>query len=87
MPLELDCYNAEYGIAVEYQGEQHYHHVPKFQRTAEEFERQKRRDAYKRQLCQDNNIHLIEVPYWASRTGIEPYLINELRKIGAVAPV
>lgn len=84
MPLELDCYNSDYGIAVEYQGEQHYRFVPKFHASQDEFARQKRRDAYKRLLCQKNNIHLIEVPYWVSRSAIEEYLIQELRKIGAV---
>jgi hypothetical protein len=61
--LELDCYNSSMRLAVEYQGEQHYKYIPHFHPTRDSFLNQKYRDEIKRDLCQKNNIILIEVPH------------------------
>ena len=51
--------------AIEYQGRQHYctasfNHVNELT----EFERLLRNDAIKRQWCRNNNVPLLEIPYW-----------------------
>jgi hypothetical protein len=61
--LELDCYNEELRIAVEYNGEQHYKWPNFTNQTREEFINQVRRDLLKIDLCQIHNVYLISVPY------------------------
>lgn len=48
---------------IEYQGEQHYGPVDFFGGTSK-FKKQQEYDKRKRSFCKDNNINLIEVPYW-----------------------
>lgn len=80
--LELDCYDSEMGLAVEYSGQQHYKYVPYFHKNKEAFLNQKYRDDMKRRICRDNNIILIEVPYTVAVNDIESYLTNIIRKFG-----
>jgi len=61
--LELDCYNAELSIALEYNGAQHYVFPNKFHKTQEEFDDQKARDKHKIDVCARAGIYLITVPY------------------------
>ena len=58
--LELDCYNEELKLAVEYQGCQHYKYTPYFHKNKESFYNQKYRDLFKRQKCVENKITLID---------------------------
>lgn len=78
--LELDCYNDELGLAVEYSGRQHYEYIPFFHKNKEAFYNQKYRDELKRRMCKENNIILIEVPYTVKIENIEKYIIQELKK-------
>lgn len=78
--LELDCYDPQLKLAVEYNGIQHYQYNKFFHRNKEHFLNQKYRDDMKRRICKDYNITLIEVPYTIKVENIESYLINELRK-------
>lgn len=80
--LELDCYNAELGLAVEYNGVQHYKYTPYFHRSKDHFMNQKYRDDMKRRICKENGIVLIEVPYTVKHGEIRSFLVNELRKHG-----
>ena len=64
--LELDCYNHELRLAVEYNGMQHYRYPNKFHKSKEQFENQLIRDDMKRLLCDRNGIYLITVPYTES---------------------
>lgn len=61
--LELDCFNKDFSLAVEYNGEQHYRFPHKHITTYEEFAAQVRRDTYKKEQCDKHGIHLIVVPY------------------------
>ncbi len=58
--IELDLYLPKENLAFEYQGQHHFIDIyalgPKWY--------QKQRDEEKRVLCLDNNITLIDVPYW-----------------------
>lgn len=82
--LELDCYNPELRLAVEYNGKQHYQYVPYFHRNKEHFLNQKYRDELKRRMCRDNNILLIEVPYTVPIHKIQTYLEAKLTKNGYI---
>jgi hypothetical protein len=80
--LELDCYNRELKLAVEYHGAQHYKYIPFFHKNKESFYNQKYRDDMTRRKCQDNGVNLIEVPNTVKVNDIQDYIINELKKIG-----
>lgn len=72
--LELDCYNPDLKMAVEYNGEQHYKYIPYFHRTKDAFYNIKYRDDLKNRLCKENGITLITVPYTVSISSIESFL-------------
>lgn len=78
--LELDCYNEQLRLACEYNGAQHYKYIPYFHKNKDAFQNQKYRDYMKRDLCQKNNITLIEVPYTVKIEDIEKYILQQLRK-------
>lgn len=78
--LELDLYNEELNLAVEYNGKQHYKYCPGVHKSYEHFQTQKYRDEIKKHLCKDNNIILIEVPYWIK--DIDEYLETQLSNNG-----
>lgn len=61
--LELDGYNEDLHIALEYQGEQHYKYSKFFHGTKERFEKQLERDKKKKEILSNHNIDLIEIPY------------------------
>ena len=78
--LELDCFNPELKLALEYNGIQHYKYVPYFHRSKETFHNQKYRDEIKKYKCRENGIDLIEVPYDVKDT--DTFIETELRKLG-----
>lgn len=61
--LELDGYNEEKKLAFEYQGKQHYE--PCFFNRKDPTNN-KKRDEFKRIMCEKNGVKLIVVPYWLS---------------------
>ncbi len=77
--LELDCYNKDLKLAVEYSGKQHYVYTPYFHKNKESFTNQKYRDYMKKTMCKDNGIILIEVPYTVEIKDIESFILKELR--------
>jgi hypothetical protein len=80
--LEIDCYDEDLRLGVEYQGKQHYEFTPYFHKNKEAFYNQKYRDELKRRMCKDNRITLIEVPYYVKTHEIEVYLMKQLQKYG-----
>ena len=79
--LEIDCYNEELKIGIEYQGRQHYKYIPHFHHSKEAFENGKYRDYMKKQLCKEHGIHLIEIPYTLKIDKIGSVLVHKLSKI------
>lgn len=59
--LELDCYNDDLKIAVEYNGEQHYKWPNFTNQTYAQFINQVRRDDLKRHLCDKHNVYLLSL--------------------------
>jgi len=78
--MELDCYNDELKLAVEFNGIQHYQFVPYFHKNKETFYNQKYRDELKRRMCKDEGIILIEVPYNVKNENIEKYIMSHIKK-------
>jgi len=82
--LELDCYNKELKLAVEYNGQQHYKFIPYFHKNRAVFQNQKYRDHIKRELCEKNGITLIEVPYTVKVPDIRSFLLAKLSSAGYI---
>lgn len=63
--LELDGYNKELNLAIEYNGEQHYKIVDHFHRNGIlDLLKQVENDKLKMERCKENGIDLIVVPYY-----------------------
>ena len=82
MNLELDCYNPELRLGVEYNGRQHYEFIPFFHKNKEAFHNQKYRDYMKKNMCKKNGIHLISVPYTVKIKDIPQFLIQKIKQKG-----
>lgn len=80
--LELDCFQDDLRLAVEYNGRQHYDYVPYFHRNKDAFTNQKYRDYMKAQMCKENGINLISIPYTVKVQDIKSTLERELRRLG-----
>ena len=76
--LELDCYNEELQLAVEYNGEQHYKWPNFTNQTYQQFLNQVRRDTLKLDLCDRNGVYLIVVPYNVPHDNIPAYIMSHL---------
>ena len=83
--LELDCFNSDLKIAVEYNGIQHYQYIPFFHKNKEAFLNQKYRDDMKRRICKENGILLIEVPYTIKIEDIKGFIEKSLMNNGIIA--
>lgn len=84
-PLPFDFYLPEYNICIEYQGEQHYQLVRFGNRidSEQDLKDRQERDKIKKDFCKQNNISLLEIPYWDYKK-IEQILedfLNERNKL------
>ena len=79
--LEIDCYNDELRLGLEYNGRQHYEYSSHFHKNKEDFLNQKYRDVIKKSMCKDNDVNLIEVPYTVKIEDIEYYIIGKLEEL------
>lgn len=79
--LELDCFNEELMLAVEFSGVQHYVYPNPFHRSQEQFDAQVRRDRYKVEQCKAQGVRFIVVPFTVKRAHIESYLRLQLLQL------
>ena len=84
LPFDFAIFNKDELIAlIEYQGQQHYEPVDFAGKgdgwALKNFELQQKKDNIKRTYCKENNIPLIEIPYWIE--DIERFIDDELGKI------
>lgn len=79
--LELDCYNDDLKIALEYDGLFHFKYVPGIHRSLQDFQTQQYRDLMKNQLCRENGIKLIRVPYTIPYESLKDYIVQEIGKL------
>lgn len=82
-PLELDIYNKELNLAIEYNGSQHYvFNKMMHNNSKDRFQNQQYRDYIKKNLCKENGIDLIIVPYTIKHDQIANFLLRELSARG-----
>lgn len=84
--LELDGYCEKLKIAFEHNGDIHYNYIPYIHKTIEGFKEIQRRDILKAQLCHDNDIFLIVIPYTVKYDNIQQFIIDECNKKGIIIP-
>ena len=84
--LELDGYCEKLKIAFEHNGEIHYKFIPYIHKTMERFEDSQRRDALRVQLCRENGIFLLVIPYTVKYDNIQQFIIDECLKNGINVP-
>lgn len=77
-PLEIDCYNDDLKLGVEYNGRQHYAFTKGMHKTQDAFQTQRYRDEMKQRLCDANRVVLITVPYTVPVENIEQFLRKEI---------
>ena len=84
--LELDGYNEQNNIAFEYNGRQHYMYIPSYfhRKGMYVFEDQQKRDIRKRELCKENSIALLIIPYTENHNLIN-FIKNEMITLGIQA--
>lgn len=81
--LELDLYNEELGLAIEYNGIQHYKYNSFMHKnSSDRFQNQQYRDLIKQDLCQKAGIKLIIVPYTIPHEKISDFLYQEFKRLG-----
>jgi len=83
--MELDGYSKQLGIAFEYQGEQHYKHT-KFFHQGRTLEKQKKDDARKRKLCNEQDVILITIPHTIKFNNMKKYIIKKCLSTGIFVP-
>ena len=83
--LELDMFNEELRLAVEYNGKQHYQfNAMMHQNNRDRFQNQQYRDLLKKQMCEQHNIRLIEVPYTVPENKIPEFLFDRLKALEVI---
>lgn len=81
-PMELDGYNEELGIALEFSGPLHTKHYPDRESYIDYFDRVCK-DMEKIKQCRENNVHLIVVDMRTPAWHIDAYIKSRLADIGA----
>jgi hypothetical protein len=72
--LELDCYNEELSLALEYNGIQHYDFPNYYHKTHADFDKQLEHDVDKMEACIKAGVYLMIVPYWVPHNKIPQYI-------------
>ena len=80
--LELDMFNSDLMIALEYDGIHHRKFTEFFHKSEQDFIEQQERDKYKEERCKELGITLIRVPDTVKYEDLEEYIKDELDKRG-----
>lgn len=78
--LELDVFNSDLMIALEYDGIHHRKFTEFFHKSEQDFIEQQERDRFKEEKCKELGITLIRVPDTVKFDDLEEYIKNELDK-------
>lgn len=76
--LELDFFNEDLKLGVEYNGQQHYKISSKFHSSSKSHEDQIKRDAIKEELCYSNEVALIRIPWNIKQEYIQRFIYFKL---------
>jgi hypothetical protein len=79
--LELDMYNDQLKLAVEYDGCHHRKYTKFFHKSFQDFLDQQERDKYKDQRCQELGITLIRIPDTIKYDNLEQYIKTKLSEL------
>jgi hypothetical protein len=79
-PMELDCYNEDLKLAVEYNGIQHYEYNESFHSSPDKYVESQYRDKQKKTLCKQQGVFLIVVSYLIALDRIPYYLIRRIKE-------
>lgn len=77
----LDIYYPHLNLAIEADGEQHFHYSPLFHESYEDFQEYQYRDKVKNELLQQHNIKLIRVPYNLKANQIKELIKTESQSL------
>jgi hypothetical protein len=77
--LEIDIFNAELALAVEYDGIFHAQFEPRFHRHLADFQYQQEKDRLKDHLCAANNVVLIRIPHTVPFQRLKQHIVQELQ--------
>lgn len=80
--MELDGYNENLALAMEYQGVQHYKPVLKFKSDSNRVAEIQERDRLKESICTARGITLLKIPYTIAHGHLEEFIRKELRQCG-----
>lgn len=78
--LELDIYNPELDLAIEYNGIQHKKFIKHFHKTKDAFYNMQYRDYIKKELCKQHGTYLIIVENDIKLKEIEKFIRDEYQK-------
>lgn len=85
--LPFDYYLDYFNVLIEFDGEHHYHPIPRGENNGEtDFLKTQQHDKIKTEYCKNNNIPLIRIPYW-ERDNMEYFLFDEFVKIGILEEI
>ena len=79
--LEIDCYNHELKIGLEYSPDSSHTTIGSFHKTKESLIYQMRKDMWKAKRCKELGITLITVPSWAT-SDLKGYITRMLTNAG-----
>ena len=79
--MEIDCFNEELKLCVEYNGKQHYEYIPHFHRSRELFQKRLRDDKEKRRLCEEMGYSFIEIPFTVETERIINFLLDKTKEM------
>lgn len=77
--LELDCYNADIKVALEFQGIQHYTETSFFRHDS--LADLQIRDASKALQCAEKGVHLIIVPYTVKHKDLYKFILGKCKSV------
>uniref|UniRef100_A0A6C0LZN9 Uncharacterized protein n=1 Tax=viral metagenome TaxID=1070528 RepID=A0A6C0LZN9_9ZZZZ len=81
--LEIDCYNDELKLGLEYDGIQHSAYTPVFHRNGQnDFIYGTLKDEFKSKRCRELGITLIRIPHYILEEDLETYIVKRLRATG-----
>lgn len=79
--LEIDCYNDLLRVGLEYQGVQHRKYTEWYHRSIDDFEKQVKRDLFKKKRLEKENIFMIYVPDTINYKDLEKYIRKKLKEM------
>lgn len=81
--MELDCYNEDLKIALEHNGDYHYH---KHKYHGKSFRKVQQNDKEKALICKNRGIKLISIPYWIPLISLPEVITKALKRKGIASP-